>query len=164
MKILKPLNLMENQFSKPNQSHKWEGTLKRSSFLRLSSLASLPLVNLSLKAWIARVKRGTVATLLARVTNSRNYAGLMAVALAPISESLFRFFDSESGAKTDYWNAYLFLHAIGPHLSCILIVTGFFILMPSQNKLRFIAILPVTYKIAKITWLASVNDNIGYHA
>lgn len=155
---------MDSQFTQTNQPQRWDALLKRSSWSLLSLVALFYPLKGSPKEWAARVRRGTVATLLARAANNRNYAGLVAVALAPFAESLFRLFDSKAGGEADYWNAYFFLHATGPHFSTILIVTGFFILMPTVNRLRFAAILPVSYKMAKIIWLASITSNAGYHA
>lgn len=107
------------------------------------------------------MSQGIPATLLAVTSNRKRYAGLLLLAVAFVSETAFRFFDAKAGDPLDYWNAHYFLYSAGPHISGLLTATGFFFLL--HEKLRFWAVLPGAYKLAKIIWLAFVSTNAQLH-
>jgi hypothetical protein len=108
-----------------------------------------------------RVSQATLAILLAATGSRKRFAGLLLLALAFVSESAFRLFDAHGGNPEDYWNTYYFLYAVGPHISGLLTATGFFFLV--HEKIRNWAILPASYKLAKILWLAYVSSNEQLH-
>lgn len=108
-----------------------------------------------------RVSLAIPATLLAVTTLKKRYAGLLLLALAFASECAFRICDPHAGNPQDYWNTYYFLYAAGPHISGLLTATGFFFLV--HEKIRNWAILPGSYKLAKIIWLAFVSSNEQLH-
>lgn len=109
----------------------------------------------------ARVRLAILATPLAAVATPKRWAALMLLAMAPISEVFFRLFDRSAGDPSDYWNAFYFFQSAGPHLSGLLVATAFFLLL--NDKMKDWAILPGTYKLAKIIWLTQVSTNQQYH-
>lgn len=110
---------------------------------------------------LVRALRATHATLLAGVTNNWRYVGLLSLVLAPLSEVAFRFFDPKAGNPTDYWNAHYYLFSAGPHISGLLVATGFYFLL--HEKVRNWALLPAAYRFANILWLAYVSSNEEFH-
>ena len=114
---------------------------------------------------IAPVRRVILATQLARTTNLRNYAAAFLIAgLAPFSQVAYRLFNERSGDPSNYWNAFYFLKAVGPHLALLLCLVGAFISFPKSNKFKFVFIVPAAYAIGRIIWLSLIKDNAGFHA
>jgi hypothetical protein len=136
-------------------------------------LASLPIhATKSLSRLIARVRQVTLVILPAKIldqaralqlafTNRATYVGILIVSLAPVTENMFMLFNEHAGTKEDYWNAYYYLHAIGPHIHLILLVTG--LVMLPKHVVKYAAIIPITYKFASIIWLASIDSNEQFH-
>jgi hypothetical protein len=42
-------------------------------------------------------------------------------------------------------------------------VTGFYLLLPEFSRLKFIAIIPASYKFGHICWMPFVTTNAEYH-
>lgn len=85
------------------------------------------------------------------------------MAVAHVAEVSYHLFDPKAGELSDYWNAYYYLYAIGPHLSGLLTITGVYLLIPSTRKVKLFVIVPITYKLAKIIWLSCVTSNPELH-
>jgi hypothetical protein len=129
----------------------------------LSVLALWPShVRMSLLYQLAHASRAIRATLLARQTNNRVYVGIVILALAPVCEVVYRLFKEQINPNA-YWDTYYFLYTVGPHLNIIATLTGVFLLFPSKHKTRYIIIIPVMYKFAKIVWLSTVTNNEDFH-
>jgi hypothetical protein len=160
---------MENQLSNKT-NEQCESTFASSSSHSQSLLRLLRMflaTSLSqLHRVTALVSQETLAILRAGIqasSNYRIYGGLLLIAVAHVSEVAYVWFDSGEGEPTDYWNTYYYLYAIGPHLSTLLTVTGFYLLFPQFSRIKIFSIIPATYKLAKILWLSCITSNPELH-
>jgi hypothetical protein len=123
----------------------------------------------------AHVSRGTRATLLASkdklqaltsaYSNISIYIGVVLICIAPFVENLYLYFE-ERGTdlyywNNNYWNTFYYLHAIGPDLYAIVLVSGFLII--PKRIIVYASIIPITYKLAHILWLATIDNNADFH-
>lgn len=98
------------------------------------------------------------------LTGRRTFIGVLLICAGPLVEVSYRLFDPNAGNVSDYWNTYHFLFAIRSDLSTIFYATGFYLLLPEFSKVKYFAIVPVAYKLARIIWMVFVSSNAQYHA
>lgn len=159
---------MDTKFFNQQPLRSCQSTLDFYFFLLLSRLesSSTPVWKIRFRRLRVRVSLATTVTLsalLRATSNYRTYGALLLIAGAQLSEVAYVLFDQSVGQPLAYWNAYYYLQAIGPHLSALLTVTGFYLLIPQFSKLKFFALIPVAYKLGKIIWLACIDNNVDFH-
>lgn len=112
----------------------------------------------------ARVYRVLAATPAALRSNNVQFAGLVLIALGPLAEIAYRFLEPTPVQSGSYWSPYWYLFAIGQDMSTILYASGFYLLIPMSSKLKYIAVVPIAYKLAKIIYILGwVDDDTAFH-
>lgn len=152
-------------FFKQQTTEQCQSTLKPSSWLH-SSLRGLlsPALKNRLSLLSARVRRALAAIPAALKSDRRRFVGILLIAVVPLIEVAYRFMDQTPIASGSYWSPYWYVFEIGRDVSMISLATAFFLLMPERDKVRFMTLVPIAYKMAKVLYiLFLVNSDEAYH-
>lgn len=119
----------------------------------------------SLYAHVNRDSRAILRAALAATSNGRIYMGAWMIAvLCPLAEVMYHFFDPRDYDPSGYYGGpYWYFYSIGPHVSGLLLATGFFLLMPPLSRAKYLALIPAGYRFAKILWVSQVTTNEEFH-